>query len=101
MSPPSPSLSSPKPPPLPLTEELELLRRAWRALSVISNLGVLSYFKYCNFFIANLNALIGWLGWHVPAADILLPAGISFCLALLILLFFAPMNTSPFIYFQR
>jgi len=49
-------------------------RRWWVAASVVSNLGILAYFKYYNFFADNLNGL----GVRVPALDILLPAGISF-----------------------
>lgn len=50
-------------------------RKAWLLLSLVSNLGLLAYFKYCNFFLDNLN-LLGM--WHFPHQDILLPAGISF-----------------------
>jgi alginate O-acetyltransferase complex protein AlgI len=49
------------------------------ALSVIMALGLLLYFKYANFFMENLNAILGWmrhepLGWMKVA----LPIGISF-----------------------
>lgn len=49
------------------------------ALSVIMALGLLFYFKYANFFMENLNALLGWMhqepvGWMKVA----LPIGISF-----------------------
>ncbi len=43
-------------------------------VSVLSNLGILAYFKYVNFFIENLNRL----GVQLPHLDVLLPAGISF-----------------------
>ena len=49
-------------------------RRGWVTFSVVSNLAILGYFKYYNFFAANLNGL----GLRVPLLDILLPAGISF-----------------------
>jgi alginate O-acetyltransferase complex protein AlgI len=49
-------------------------RRWWVTFSVVSNLGILGYFKYYNFFAENLTLL----GLRVPALDILLPAGISF-----------------------
>ena len=39
------------------------------------NLGLLAYFKYVNFFIDNLNAVLGSL-W--PPASVVLPIGISF-----------------------
>ena len=50
-------------------------RQGFLWFSVISNLSILAYFKYTNFFIDNVNALSN-LG--LPHADILLPAGISF-----------------------
>ncbi|MDQ6421249.1 MBOAT family O-acyltransferase [Paenibacillus sp. LHD-117] len=43
--------------------------------SVIVNLGVLGFFKYADFLIANVNAL---LGTSIPATDLPLPIGISF-----------------------
>lgn len=39
------------------------------------NVGLLCYFKYMDFFIANLNSLSGW---HIPLLHIVLPLGISF-----------------------
>jgi alginate O-acetyltransferase complex protein AlgI len=53
-------------------------RRLLLLLSVVSNLGILAYFKYANFFIANVNALTDGLGFRLPQLDVLLPAGISF-----------------------
>jgi alginate O-acetyltransferase complex protein AlgI len=53
-------------------------RKGWLLVSITSNLGILGYFKYCNFFIENFNALTGSFGFTIPHADILLPAGISF-----------------------
>lgn len=50
------------------------------AVSVISNLVVLGFFKYFNFFSESLNALLGRFGvpaFHVPW-HIILPVGISF-----------------------
>lgn len=43
--------------------------------SLIASLGLLAYFKYTNFFIGNLNFL---LGTDIPHWDIFLPIGISF-----------------------
>lgn len=43
--------------------------------SLAINLGLLFYFKYCNFFIDNFNAL---LGMDLSLAKIILPIGISF-----------------------
>ena len=50
-------------------------RRNWLLVSLITNLGLLAYFKYTNFFIDNLALL---LGRRIPHLDILLPVGISF-----------------------
>ncbi|NCA86067.1 MAG: MBOAT family protein [Clostridia bacterium] len=49
-------------------------------LSVAINLGLLLYFKYANFFIDNVNALISTmgLGSDIPWASVALPVGISF-----------------------
>ncbi|MFO0594786.1 MAG: MBOAT family protein [Myxococcaceae bacterium] len=58
--------------------EVRRTRQAWLALSVVSNLTLLGYFKYTNFFIENLNGVLGRFGGHVTALHILLPAGISF-----------------------
>ena len=49
------------------------------AISVIMALGLLLYFKYANFFMENLNTILGWahhepIGWMKVA----LPIGISF-----------------------
>ena len=48
--------------------------------SLISNLGLLFFFKYFNFFGENINALFDqWnIFYHVPVYDFLLPVGISF-----------------------
>ena len=50
-------------------------RRAWLAVAVVVNLGMLGVFKYAGFFVANLNLLTG-LDLPVPAIE--LPIGISF-----------------------
>src|SRR4051812_2315455 len=44
-------------------------------ISLCLNLGLLFYFKYCNFFIENVNAL---LGTEIKWVKVLLPIGISF-----------------------
>ncbi|RYZ59408.1 MAG: MBOAT family protein, partial [Proteobacteria bacterium] len=54
-----------------------VVRRRWLVASVVSNLGVLAYFKYTNFFIGSWNGVLGSV-IQLPHADILLPAGISF-----------------------
>lgn len=55
-------------------------RRAWLALSLAANLGLLGYFKYGGFLLDNFVSLMGFLGvQYQPAApDIILPVGISF-----------------------
>ena len=52
-------------------------RRLVLAASVITNLGILAYFKYAGFFVRNLQAL---LGDAVPGSvlEVVLPPGISF-----------------------
>ena len=74
-------------------------RRALLGVTLVSNLGVLAFFKYAEWFWENLGAVFTWLGWiHEPlpmlsgylgistfwnsalttgAGRILLPAGIS------------------------
>ncbi len=56
-------------------------RKLFLTISLVSNLGVLAFFKYYNFFIENVNAIIVALGWkvhEVPLLHILLPIGLSF-----------------------
>jgi alginate O-acetyltransferase complex protein AlgI len=53
-------------------------RKRWLWLSIVSNLGILGYFKYTNFFVATLNGILAGRMQEIPAAHILLPAGISF-----------------------
>lgn len=50
------------------------------AVSFISNLGILVYFKYTNFLIDILVKSFGMIGitLSIPAVDIILPVGISF-----------------------
>lgn len=54
-------------------------RKMWMVLSVVLNLGLLVWFKYANFFVENLNALLVALGGTpVPWLQVALPIGISF-----------------------
>lgn len=55
-------------------------RKAWLWLSMLSNLGLLGFYKYFGFFVENLEAAGAAIGWHVPqiGLQVLLPAGISF-----------------------
>ena len=56
------------------------VRRAWMLVSVIANLGMLSYFKYGSFLLQNFTDLVATFGivYQPPAFDIVLPVGISF-----------------------
>jgi len=60
--------------------EGEGARRALVGLSLATNLGLLAYFKYANFFLANLDAAFSFLGQplELRALSIVLPVGISF-----------------------
>jgi alginate O-acetyltransferase complex protein AlgI len=53
----------------------ESTRKQLLVFSVLLNVGLLFYFKYCNFFIENVNAL---LGTEVKWLNVVLPIGISF-----------------------
>jgi len=55
-------------------------RRFWLAISLVLNLGMLSYFKYGGFLLENFTVLMNSLGIAFQAAkpDIILPVGISF-----------------------
>ncbi len=67
-----------------------LVNRLWKSndpktrlyyllLSVSINLGLLFYFKYSNFFIENVNAILGTLGSkEITWTKLVLPIGISF-----------------------
>jgi alginate O-acetyltransferase complex protein AlgI len=56
--------------------KLYAVQRKWIVVcSVIVNLGLLSYFKYADFLITNVNELFGT---HIPLTDLPLPIGISF-----------------------
>ena len=55
-------------------------KRTFLLLSLISNLGLLGFFKYFNFFVDNAGAAASALGldFSRPALQIILPVGISF-----------------------
>lgn len=54
------------------------MRHLWVTFSVASNLSILGYFKYYNFFVGNLNGALAWFDLGIPLQRILLPVGISF-----------------------
>ena len=55
-------------------------KRTFMAVSVISNFGMLGFFKYFNFFADNVHAALAAAGMEVgmPVLRVLLPVGISF-----------------------
>jgi len=56
-------------------------RKAYLVMSLIANIGVLSVFKYYNFFIDNINDLLQSAHittYSLPFLDIILPIGLSF-----------------------
>jgi D-alanyl-lipoteichoic acid acyltransferase DltB (MBOAT superfamily) len=54
--------------------------RLWLYLSLVTNLGILAFFKYFNFFVGSFAALFNLFGVHVdsPTLSIILPVGLSF-----------------------
>ncbi len=56
------------------------VRKRYVVASLVMNLGVLGYFKYCNFFLASAVSLAAAFGLTLsqPTLHILLPVGISF-----------------------
>jgi D-alanyl-lipoteichoic acid acyltransferase DltB (MBOAT superfamily) len=61
-------------------ERVESRRKALLALSLVSNLGMLFFFKYYNFAAGSVVDVLGLIGWKLDwvEANILLPIGISF-----------------------
>jgi alginate O-acetyltransferase complex protein AlgI len=55
-------------------------RKRFLWLSIVTNFGLLGFFKYFNFFVENVAAVAAVVGWTIPAPmlTILLPVGISF-----------------------
>ena len=55
-------------------------RKKFLFISIFSNLLILGFFKYFNFFSGNLQALFNTFGLHVPEfyLNVILPVGISF-----------------------
>lgn len=51
------------------------LRRLCLTASLVTSLGILAYFKYANFFLWNINALVAG---NFQPLDLILPVGISF-----------------------
>ncbi len=55
-------------------------RRLWMLISVVANLGMLSYFKYGQFLLDNFASALALVGvsYQPPHMNIVLPVGISF-----------------------
>ena len=60
--------------------ERQHIRKLAVTVSICSNLSLLGFFKYFNFGIANVNAIINWLGLPIweSVLHVTLPLGISF-----------------------
>lgn len=50
-------------------------KKTFLTLTVVTNLGILIYFKYCSFLIDNINGL---LSYDLPLLEVIMPIGISF-----------------------
>jgi D-alanyl-lipoteichoic acid acyltransferase DltB (MBOAT superfamily) len=62
-------------------EKFEGRTKRWVLLaSILSNIGMLAFFKYFNFANENLAALANFIGWNYPiqSLSIILPIGLSF-----------------------
>ncbi|MEP6782017.1 MAG: MBOAT family O-acyltransferase [Acidobacteriota bacterium] len=55
-------------------------KKVWLWLSIVTNFGLLGFYKYFDFFVENAAAAGAAIGWNVPvtALRLGLPAGISF-----------------------
>ena len=58
----------------------ERKRKIWLLVSIIVNIGILGFFKYCNFFIDNFVEVFTLFGVkpNISSLNIILPVGISF-----------------------
>jgi alginate O-acetyltransferase complex protein AlgI len=53
-------------------------RKLWLSISVVISLGLLGFFKYYNFFVDSISAVLSGWGLALSHLDIILPVGISF-----------------------
>jgi D-alanyl-lipoteichoic acid acyltransferase DltB (MBOAT superfamily) len=62
------------------TPASKLRKKFFLWLSVATNIGILGFFKYCNFFVDSFISLFATFGVNIPAftLTIVLPVGISF-----------------------
>ena len=59
--------------------ETTFRRKAFAAISIILNVGLLAYFKYANFFVENINFIFHIVGFNsILWTKVILPIGISF-----------------------
>ena len=60
----------------------QALQKRWLWLSLATNLGILGFFKYYDFFVEEFVVVMNFIGWGLHANDytlkLLLPVGISF-----------------------
>jgi D-alanyl-lipoteichoic acid acyltransferase DltB (MBOAT superfamily) len=56
------------------------IKRLFLVVSILSNVGLLAFFKYFNFINENIGVLSEWMGLHFKpsALDVILPIGLSF-----------------------
>jgi D-alanyl-lipoteichoic acid acyltransferase DltB (MBOAT superfamily) len=62
-------------------EKFEGAKKRWVLIaSILTNIGMLAFFKYFNFANENLAALANFIGWNYPihSLSIILPIGLSF-----------------------
>jgi len=62
------------------SSSVQSVKRRWLLLSIFTNLGLLSFFKYFGFFVHEFAALVQAMGLNasIPTLNIILPVGISF-----------------------
>ncbi len=53
-------------------------QKSFLVLSLVINLGILAFFKYCNFFIESANLALSNLNLTISHINVILPVGISF-----------------------
>jgi alginate O-acetyltransferase complex protein AlgI len=63
-----------------LIEKSSSKKKLFLILSLVTNIGILAFFKYYDFFIENINALLSFAGskQHLMLLKIVLPVGLSF-----------------------
>ena len=61
-------------------DERPAQKKAWLWVSIVTNFGLLGFYKYFDFFVENVRVAGAAVGWEIPslALRLVLPAGISF-----------------------